>query len=73
MTPYPDTRMFDGLKAFQKENGLKIDGMMKPGGPTENTLAARSPVFWCKIRGAPHGDVEGTGICPDCTKKRKQS
>lgn len=37
-TPWPDTPMFEGLKAFQKEQGLKVDGLMKPGGPTEKAL-----------------------------------
>ena len=38
MTPYPDTPMFDGMKAFQKRNGLTVDGYARPGGPTEKTL-----------------------------------
>jgi hypothetical protein len=38
MTPYPDTPMFDGMKAFQKKNGLTVDGYARPGGPTEKTL-----------------------------------
>ena len=37
-TPYPDSDLFDGLKSFQKSNGLKPDGMMKPDGPTETGL-----------------------------------
>ena len=38
LTPYPDRALFDGIKGFQKNAGLKIDGIMKPGGPTERTL-----------------------------------
>ncbi|WP_417793009.1 peptidoglycan-binding domain-containing protein [Terasakiella pusilla] len=38
ITDIPDTGMIDGLKAFQANNGLKVDGVMKPGGPTENAL-----------------------------------
>lgn len=38
MTPWPDTPMFEGLKTFQKDQGLKVDGLMKPGGPTEKAL-----------------------------------
>ncbi|MEQ8319335.1 MAG: hypothetical protein RH946_03660 [Rhodospirillales bacterium] len=30
--------MFDGLKSFQKREGLQVDGVMKPGGPTEKRL-----------------------------------
>lgn len=33
-----DEEMFDGLKSFQKREGLEVDGVMKPGGPTEERL-----------------------------------
>jgi|GEM_PF-6530952 len=38
LTRFADKALFDGLKAFQKENDLKTDGIMKPGGPTEQAL-----------------------------------
>jgi len=38
ITPYPDTPMINGLKSFQQQNGLAVDGVMKPGGPTEAKL-----------------------------------
>lgn len=38
VTGYPDQDMFDGLKSFQKREGLQVDGVMKPGGPTETRL-----------------------------------
>lgn len=38
ITDVPDMGMIDGLKTFQANNGLKVDGIMKPGGPTENAL-----------------------------------
>ncbi|MBP5858735.1 hypothetical protein KAJ83_17075 [Marivibrio halodurans] len=41
MTPYPDTPMFEGMKRFQKKNGLTVDGIARPGGPTEATVKAR--------------------------------
>jgi len=41
ITEIPDRPMIEGLKKVQKENGLKIDGVMKPGGPTEQTIAAK--------------------------------
>lgn len=31
---------FDGIKAFQQDNGLKVDGFMRPGGPTERAMNA---------------------------------
>ncbi len=34
----PDAGLFDSLKAFQKSAGLSVDGLMKPGGPTERGL-----------------------------------
>jgi hypothetical protein len=30
--------MLDDLRDFQRDNGLKVDGLMNPGGPTEKTL-----------------------------------
>ncbi|MBI5163199.1 MAG: peptidoglycan-binding protein [Magnetospirillum sp.] len=35
---WTDREMFDGIKRFQQDNALKVDGMMKPGGPTERTI-----------------------------------
>lgn len=40
ITPYADTPMFDGIKAFQESSRLAADGLMKPGGPTERGLNA---------------------------------
>ena len=34
LTSYPDTKLFEGIKAFQPDYGLKKDGIMKPGGET---------------------------------------
>lgn len=45
MTEYPDEELFNGIKTFQKDNGLTKDGVMKPAGETATqlgkTLAAR--------------------------------
>lgn len=38
ITDIPDNQMIDGLKSFQQENGLKVDGVMKPSGPTATAL-----------------------------------
>lgn len=35
---FPDQRMFDGIKAFQKEQGLRVDGVMRPDGETAARL-----------------------------------
>ena len=38
MTPYPDERMFEGIRGFQKAKGLAIDGVVEPNGPTARAL-----------------------------------
>jgi len=37
-TSNSDERMFDGVKAFQKENGLRADGEVGPDGETVDAL-----------------------------------
>lgn len=68
ISPYPDRAMFDAIGAFQVDHQLVRDQVMKPGGPTEKELAARSPVYRCPKCGAPHGGSAGR-LCPDCAKK----
>ncbi|MGE5503825.1 MAG: peptidoglycan-binding domain-containing protein [Actinomycetota bacterium] len=36
--PWTDDAMFNGIKQFQKDNSLTVDGFMRPGGPTENRI-----------------------------------
>jgi len=44
-TGYIGTKTLDATKAFQDKNGLKVDGQINPGGPTERALlGARSEV-----------------------------
>lgn len=38
ITPFVDSPMMDSITAFQKANGLEVDGLMKPGGETERTI-----------------------------------
>jgi len=38
IVPFPDRQMIDGLKSFQRENGLTVDGVMRPKGPTETKI-----------------------------------
>jgi hypothetical protein len=33
-----DNDLFAGIKRFQRENGLKVDALLRPGGPTEAAL-----------------------------------
>lgn len=38
MTKFSDNGMFEGIKSFQKDNKLKVDGIMKPQGETESKI-----------------------------------
>lgn len=38
LSPYADDDLFHSIKSFQKENGLKIDGIMNPDGPTQEKI-----------------------------------
>ena len=38
LSPYADTKLFHAVKDFQKDNDLKIDGIIKPDGPTQRTI-----------------------------------
>lgn len=35
---WTDDAMFDGIRRFQRDNGLKVDAFMRPGGPTERAI-----------------------------------
>lgn len=34
ISPYPDQAMFTGIERFQRDNGLHVDGIMRPEGET---------------------------------------
>jgi len=38
LTPYPDKTMINGIRSFQRDGGLRVDGVMKPDGPTLGRL-----------------------------------
>lgn len=40
-TGYFGTRMEDAIKGFQKDNGLKVDGVISPGGETFAQLSKK--------------------------------
>ena len=54
--PYPNSELFGGIKKFQRKNGLKVDGEMKPNGETETEIA-KSPSIKCP--GFPKPYMEG--------------
>lgn len=35
---WTDDATFDGIRNFQRAKGLKVDGLMRPGGPTERAI-----------------------------------
>lgn len=38
ISPYPETSSFDAIKNFQKRENLRVDGIMKPNGPTVTAM-----------------------------------
>jgi hypothetical protein len=52
--PWTDEAMFNGIMQFQKDNGLKVDGFMRPGGPTEGYINQH-----LAIAGEGRGDADG--------------
>lgn len=77
LTPYPDESLFRAIEIFQKDKGLKVDGVIKPLGKTissineeleEEDIGVRSPPSWCPQCGGPHGGSKGD-LCPDCDSK----
>ena len=38
LSPWPNSGLFDGVKSFQKDNGLKVDGEAKHGLETETAI-----------------------------------
>lgn len=62
ITSFPDTALFEGMKRFQKRNGLKVDGIANPGGETEEKLnrllrTNNPPTFQQSSRNAAEGNT----------------
>lgn len=38
ITPYADLGLVDGIRSFQRDGGLRVDGVMKSDGPTHRKL-----------------------------------
>lgn len=61
---WTDDAMFEGIRAFQKDNGLKVDGFMRPGGPTESAINDK-----IENNGAPRDSDEQTAAAGQpCSK-----
>ncbi|MBD3660997.1 MAG: peptidoglycan-binding protein [Arenibacter algicola] len=72
MTEFPDHQMIDAVKQYQRENGLRVDGVMKPDGETERHMLDNydtAMTYWCRVCGAPHGGVHSPNICWQCWNK----
>lgn len=64
MTPYPDHTLIDSIRDFQAFNGLRVDGVMKPGGETEETIRQAHSVAR-RLQGlGRHGDTLLAHITP---------
>lgn len=66
-----DKNLDKNIKKFQKENNLKVDGVVTPNGETKERLheiAVRSPTTRCQECGTPNGGVSGD-LCWDCAHK----
>jgi len=55
---YPDENLFNGIEKFQKKEGLQVDGVMKPGGPTENRLLQKVAEKGSKSSNSRDGAVD---------------
>lgn len=42
VSAYPDRALFEAIRAFQKSQGLRVDGVMKPEGETEAAMQTAS-------------------------------
>lgn len=65
-TGYAGERLFDGIRDFQKRNGLKVDGRLNPGGPTlaglKNRFAPPAPQDTSRTMDLkPHERIERPG------------
>lgn len=40
VSQFPDAALFAAVEKFQRDQSLKVDGILKPGGPTEQALQA---------------------------------
>ncbi len=41
LSPYSSNQFFDGIKKFQKDNKLKVDGLVRPEGETHKAIKSR--------------------------------
>jgi hypothetical protein len=62
-----DNKLFDCIRNFQRDNRLKVDGVMKPGGPTEAAINAKiQKMPFGTVREVNLGELERLTMCA-CT------
>jgi len=69
---FPTSSLFNGIRKFQSEHGLTVDGEVKPGGETERSLREYlnlSNLTRCIKCGVLHGGVFSAVYCSDCFGK----
>lgn len=64
LTPYPDEKLFNGIRAYQKEKGLKIDGVMKANGETQESMRIEKEELPPPVVMIPGTDIPDKGM-PD--------
>jgi hypothetical protein len=72
ITPFPDRELFKAIKRFQSDTGLRVDGVVKPGGETERKIQEQLKAvakFRCIICNAWHGGLYSPHICWQCWEK----
>lgn len=72
ITSYADKDLFLAISVFQKDQGIKSNGIIKNNDETAKKLqefsqkiSARSPMFRCKECGTPNGGSHGV-YCKEC-------
>lgn len=58
ITPYADLELLNSVKHYQKDNKLKVDGVVKPDGETIASISKNIP--------QDNPDYKGPYVCPEC-------
>lgn len=68
---WTDDATFEGIRRFQKDNGLKVDAFMRPGGPTEGRINQQLSAKAFPIGGGDDDEVDASPryTCTVCGAK----
>ena len=71
--PYPNSELFGGIKKFQRKNGLRVDGEIKPNGETQTAMGMGryrcTGGFGIKGCGSPHDGLYSLTLCAPCYRR----